>query len=117
MLIEPGIQVNPVKDATATELYVGYFELRKQRDSDAQILSCLLLGQTAHGRQRQGVLFHYQPREARRYASAPSATKSCLMFSTKPGALLDVQYSRALRATRCARYSSNVIPLRRASSP
>lgn len=66
MLIEPGIQVNPVVHAAATEFHVGHIQLREQRDPDAQILGGLFLRQTAHGRQRQAFVFHHQPREARR---------------------------------------------------
>ena len=62
MVIEPGIEVNPVVDATTTDSNVRHVQLRQQRDPDAQVDRRLFLGQAAHGRQWQvGLLFHFIP--------------------------------------------------------
>jgi hypothetical protein len=65
MVIEPGIEVNPVVDATTADSNVRHFKLRQQRDPDAQIDRRLFLGQAAHGRQRQVGVAHFIPCLAR----------------------------------------------------
>lgn len=77
MVFEPGIQVNPVENAAPTEANMRHVELGQERDSDAQVHGGLFLRQASNRGQRQAVVFHdgpYSPREARRYASAPSST-------------------------------------------
>jgi hypothetical protein len=61
MVIEPGIQVNPVVDATTPDPHVRHVELRQQSDPDAQVDRRLFLRQAAHGRQRQVGLVHFIP--------------------------------------------------------
>jgi hypothetical protein len=62
MVIEPGIEVNPVVDAASADPNVRHVELSQQRDPDAQVDRRLFLGQTAHGRQWQvGLLVHGIP--------------------------------------------------------
>jgi hypothetical protein len=66
MVIEPGIEVNPVIDAAPTDPHMRHVELRQQGDADAQVDRRLFLGQAAHGRQGQaGVLHHFRPWVAR----------------------------------------------------
>jgi hypothetical protein len=60
MVFEPGIQVNPVKDAAPTDPHVRHVELRQEGDADAQVDRCLLPGQAAHGRQGQAGLIHHR---------------------------------------------------------
>ena len=58
MFVEPGIQVNPVEQATPAEPDLRYIELGQQRDADAQINGRLFLGQTTNRGQRQAFVLH-----------------------------------------------------------
>jgi hypothetical protein len=42
MLVEPGIQVNFVVDAPATELYAGHVEIGEERHADREVRRGLL---------------------------------------------------------------------------
>ena len=61
MFIEPRIQVNPVIDQPTPKTEVWHPQLNEKRCTNAQILSCLILGKAAYGRQRQDGLFHHMP--------------------------------------------------------
>lgn len=65
MFIEPGIQVNAVVHAAPAEPDAGHIELSQQRQPDAEIQRGLLLGEAAHGGQRQVGLVHHSPCLAR----------------------------------------------------
>jgi hypothetical protein len=65
MLIEPGVQVNPVENQAPAQAKARHAQLDKQRDPDAQVDGGLLLRQAAHGRQRQIRLVHHRPCLAR----------------------------------------------------
>jgi len=53
MFVEPGVQVNPVINATPPQPDKRHIQLIEKRRADAQIDRRLILGQTTHGRQRQ----------------------------------------------------------------
>ena len=59
MVIEPGIQVNPVKDQAPTQADAGDAQLHQQRDTDPQVHRSLFLRQAPHGGQRQVRLVHH----------------------------------------------------------
>jgi hypothetical protein len=61
MVIEPGIEVNPVKDASPPDPNERHVQLRQQGGPDAQVDRRLFLGQAAHRRQRQVGLVHDMP--------------------------------------------------------
>lgn len=65
MVIEPGIQVNPVKDQAPTEADARHVQLRQQRDADPQVDRRLFLGQAPDGRQWQVRFVHHKPCLAR----------------------------------------------------
>lgn len=43
MLVEPGVQVNPVIDTAPSETHMGHVQLRQQRDPNAQVQGRLFL--------------------------------------------------------------------------
>ena len=53
MLIEPGVEVNAVVDGAAPEADRPHAELKKQRDTNPEILGGLTLRQAPTQRQRQ----------------------------------------------------------------
>ena len=61
MLIEPGIEVNPVKDQSTAQPDGGHAELCEQSDPDPQVDGSLFLGQAPDGWQRQVRLVHHRP--------------------------------------------------------
>lgn len=73
MFVQPGVQVNPVIDATPTKPDARHIQLIQERDAYSQVLGSLFSGQTAHwwqGQQRRASFMHglgpYSPLEARR---------------------------------------------------
>jgi hypothetical protein len=60
MVIEPGIEVNPVEDLTPTQADAGHAQLRQERDPDPQVNRRLFLRQTPDDRQRQVRVFHHR---------------------------------------------------------
>ncbi len=69
MVIEPGVEVNPVEDLSPPEADAGHVELSQERDPDPQIHRCLFSGQAADDRQRQVRIVHhssFKPRLARK---------------------------------------------------
>lgn len=58
MVIEPGVEVNPVVHTTAPKTHTRNVQLRQERDADTQIGSGMLLGQATGRRQRQAGLVH-----------------------------------------------------------
>ena len=70
MVIEPGIEVNPVEDLTPPQTNAGHAQLRQERDADPQVNRRLFLRQTPDDRQRQVRVFHHRSRRpafARKY--------------------------------------------------
>jgi hypothetical protein len=65
MFIEPGIEVNPIKDQAPAQPDTGHAELHQQRDPDPQVDGGLFPRQKPHGRQRQIRLVHHRPCLAR----------------------------------------------------
>lgn len=65
MFIEPGIEVNQVKDRATAQTDARHMQLRQQRDTDSQVDRRLFLRQTTHGGQRQVGLVHHMPCLAR----------------------------------------------------
>lgn len=53
MLVEPGIQVNLVVDASASELHERHVERGEERHADREIGRGLACGQAARRRQRE----------------------------------------------------------------
>jgi len=73
MFVQPGVQVNPVIDATPPESDARNTQLIQERHTYPQVLGGLFSGQTAHwwqGQQRRASFMHglgpYSPLEARR---------------------------------------------------
>jgi hypothetical protein len=65
MVIEPGIEVNPVIDAAPSDANERHVQLRQQGGPDAQVDRRLFLRQAAHRRQRQVGIVHCIPCLAR----------------------------------------------------
>jgi hypothetical protein len=66
IVVEPGVEVNAVVEAAAAEVEGGDLQRLEHRDSNAEIVGGLLLGEAADHGARQGLFIHRSVRERRR---------------------------------------------------
>ena len=58
MVVQPGVEVNAVPDAAASQTYGRDAQAVEERDADAEILRGLVLGEAASGRAGECEVIH-----------------------------------------------------------